>query len=311
MVEFVGEMSIQRFLRPHKLTAKKTIETLPNGMCHFTVFDDDEQPLGSHDFSSAAIHEAFLDGLEENNELLESEAEFKAANAELFAKGQELRRENKKLSAENKELLAKNKELAKMVQAVRDLTHQFEDSDKAAEDAEELKQGGGEEDEVVVKRPPKRRNIKTKAVNPKKPKSHKPKRAPCFQVRWSDGVLAAVRAFLVDHKDGDYAWLASAIEDVKYKEGETPSTIRGFPDEFQKAWANFKLTACWGIFTATLFPDKVALLDDKLAKYHAKQLPPKVSNAEEDEEEGSEESAQEEEPDESPAAAAASGSESD
>jgi len=328
MVEFVGEMSIWRFLRPYKLTCKKTIDTLPNGMCRLTVFNDDEQPLSSHDFSAAAVHEAFLDGLNENEDLLDSEAEFKAANAELFAKAQESRRKNKELLAKNKELLAKNKELAakytklsKMMQAVRDLTHQFDDptSDSRAEDGEPAEEDGepaeedgepAEEDGEPAEEPAeeeqeekahpgaKRRNanprVASKPKKPKsiKPKSLKPKRAPCFHVRWSDGVLAAVRAFLMEHKDGDYARLASAIKDVKFKEGETPSAIKGFPFEFQKAWANFKLTASWSTFTAALFPGKVLLLEEKLAKFRESQIPAKVFNAEEDEEEGDEESAQ-------------------
>jgi hypothetical protein len=335
MVEFVGEMRISRFLRRFKSTAEKTIDTLPDGKCRLTVYDDDEQPLSSHDFSSAAIHEAFLEGLNENEDLLESEAEFKAANAELFAKAQGLRSKNKELLAKNKELAAKNKELAKMMQTIRDLTHQFDDptsNDSGDEQDGEADEAAEEQGEKAVKHPgAKRRNAnprvgsKPKKLKSFKPKSIKPKRAPCFHVRWSDIVLAAVRAFLAEHKDGDYAWLASAIKDVKFKEEETPSTIKGFPVEFQKAWANFKLTAGWGILTATLFPDKVLLLKEKQAKYRESQIPAKEEHEEEgeegnegeeeeEEEEGEEESAQgsgqEEELEMSPGAAA-SGSESD
>jgi uncharacterized coiled-coil protein SlyX len=295
MVEF-GPASIDSFLRRYQSQAK-TLVTLPDGLCRVTIFNGKEL-LCFQDFSSADVHEAFLDGLNENKELLETEEEFKAANAELFAQAQVLSRKNKELLAKNKELAAKNKELTRMMQAVRDLTQQFDDStnsydsDKSEDGVEEPEQ---EEEEVIVKRPPKRRNTNAKVVNkPKKPKnlkpkSLKPKRAPCFQVRWTDAVLAEVRTFLVEHKDGDYAWLASAINDVKYNEGETPSTIKGFPEEFQKAWANFKQTACWGIFTAALFPDKVLLLEEKLAKFRESQIPAKAS------EEDDEDSAQEEE----------------
>jgi hypothetical protein len=117
-VEFVGEMRISRFLRRFKSTAEKTIDTLPDGKCRLTVYDDDEQPLSSRLFIGSHTR-SLSGGAERERRPVGIRSRVQSRERRAVCKSSRL--------AKNKELAAKNKELAKMMQTIRDLTHQFDD----------------------------------------------------------------------------------------------------------------------------------------------------------------------------------------